>query len=108
MKKRLNGLCAAVVAAGVIALILATFSGDAVAEREKPDSGQKDVILVRCSTDGLKFTTTAYQGSTAAPGRRSESCPETLSLLLKDGFSIFHVAHSDIDADYLVYTLLRG
>lgn len=107
MRRRASVVLAAVVAAGVVALTSAAFSRNAIAEQEKPTTRGKDVILVRCSTGGMNFTTTAYQGSAATPSRRSESCPETLSILLKDGFSIFHVAHSDIDADYLVYTLLR-
>jgi hypothetical protein len=107
MRRRTRVVLAAAVAAGVIALISATLSSNVIAEQEKPATRGKDVILVRCSTSGMNFTTTAYQGSAAAPSRRSESCPETLSILLRDGFTIFHVAHSDIDADYLVYTLLR-
>lgn len=64
-----------------------------------------EVILLRCKT-GADFAVVAYQGSASAPSKKSNSCPETLSLLLKDGFVIHDVGHS-VDVDFVVYTLMR-
>jgi hypothetical protein len=107
MAKRRNVILTALLATALLALLLGTVSHEAVAEKRKFTPDGRDVVLIRCSTEGLHFTTTAYQGSTVAPDKRAENCPETISLLLKEGFTIFHTAHSDVDSDYLVYTMLR-
>ena len=66
-----------------------------------------DVIMMRCATDGPTFRVTGFGGSTQAPGKKAEVCPEELSLLLRDGFTIRDVGHSDVDKKYVVYTLTR-
>jgi len=66
-----------------------------------------DVVMVRCATSGSAISVGAYQGSASAPTRRSESCPETLSLLKRDGFSIESISVFDQESDYLVFTLVR-
>ena len=72
-----------------------------------PRSPSGEVILMRCNTGGKVFFTAAYQGSSTAPSKRSDECPENLSLLLKEGFSIRDIGHYDFENDFVVYTLIR-
>ena len=72
---------------------------------EKPFGG--DVIMMRCVTDGPRFAVTGFDGSSQAPGKKSDSCAEELSLLLREGFTVRDVGHSDVDKKYLVVTLTR-
>lgn len=72
---------------------------------EKPFGG--DVIMMRCVTDGPRFAVTAFEGSSQAPGKKSDSCAEELSLLLRGGFTVRDVGHSDVDKKYVVVTLTR-
>ena len=67
-----------------------------------------DVIMMRCSVTGSAFNVKAYQGSTTTPAKRTESCPETLSLPHKDGFSVVGTGHHDFDTDFVVFTLTRN
>ncbi|MDX1388452.1 MAG: hypothetical protein R3344_04650 [Acidobacteriota bacterium] len=64
-----------------------------------------DFVMIRCGT-GTQFAVTAYQGSAAAPSKRSATCPQVLSDLTKDGFMIHDVGYS-LEADVAVYTLTR-
>ena len=65
-----------------------------------------DVVMMRCAT-GSDFGVKAYEGSPAAPAKRSGKCPETLSLLLQDGFEIESVGYFDHDDRFITYTLIR-
>ena len=94
----LGGLCVLVATMGVV-----TLSNGAA---PKASGTSAEVIMLRCDTDA-NFTVKAYLGSTKAPAKRSDSCPETLSLLMRGGFHVLNVSHSDHDADFVVYTLLR-
>jgi len=85
--------------------------GDTVAQaqRESPKAGgQTEVVMVRCTTNSSDFSVSAYRGSSGAPGKRGETCPEVLSQLLKDGFVVTDVGHYDRDSDYAVFLLSRG
>lgn len=66
-----------------------------------------DVIMMRCATDDARFAVTAFRGSSQAPGKKADICAEELSLLLRDGFAIRNVGHSDVDKKYVVFTLAR-
>ena len=65
-----------------------------------------DVVLMRCAT-GSDFGIKAYEGSPSAPAKRSGRCPETLALLLADGFSIESIGYFDQDDKFIAYTLIR-
>jgi hypothetical protein len=65
-----------------------------------------DVVMMRCAT-GSDFGIKAYEGSPSAPAKRSGKCPETLSLLLHDGFKIESVGYFDQDDKFIAYTLIR-
>lgn len=75
------------------------------ADDAKPFRG--DVIMMRCATDDAGFAVTGFTGSSQAPGKKSDLCPEELSLLLREGFAIRNVGHSDVDKKYVVLTLTR-
>ena len=107
MSNRIHLAFTAALTVALFVLAVVFVSDDAVADLPDTTAADgKDVILLRCET-AKEFKVTAFEGSPAAPARRSDSCPEALSLLLKGGFEIRHVAHADTDAHYLVYTLLR-
>ena len=76
-------------------------------ERRSTSAPRGDVILMRGDTGGLKFSVTAYEKSTAAPTKKTESCSENLSLLMKDGFVIRDIGHHDQEKDFVIYTLVR-
>lgn len=81
----------------------------AQAQRESPKAGgQTEVVMVRCTTNTSDFSVSAYRGSSGAPGKRGETCPEVLSQLLKDGFVITNIGHYDTNSDYAVFLLSRG
>ena len=90
----LGGLCALAATMGVVTL----------SDGAGPKESAAEVIMMRCSTDGSSFPVKAYHGSTNAPAKRSDSCPETLSLLMRAGFHVLNVSYSDHDADFVVYS----
>ena len=49
----------------------------------------------------------AYEGSPSAPTKKSGKCPETLALLLQDGFTIQSVGYFDQDDKFIAYTLIH-
>ena len=77
------------------------------ADETPPSAPAADVIMLRCSIDGSDFRVTAYEGSPAAPVKKSNQCPEELSLLLKERFVIRDVIRSDFEKKFVVYTLVR-
>jgi hypothetical protein len=81
--------------------------GGAAAQTPKA-AGQSEVVMIRCSTTTSDFSVSAYRGSSGAPGKRGENCPEVLSQLLRDGYAISDVGHYDKDSDYVVFLLTRG
>jgi hypothetical protein len=94
----------AVVLVAVGVLLVATFSERAAAQQETA-TGAPDFVMIRCGT-GPQFPVKGYQGSAAAPSKRSASCPQVLSDLKKDGFSIRDVGYS-LEVDMVVFTLMR-
>jgi hypothetical protein len=66
-----------------------------------------DIVMVRCDSAGASFNVTGFLGSTAAPSKKSKSCPETLALLMKDGFSVEDIGHYDLKTSFVLYTLVR-
>jgi hypothetical protein len=68
---------------------------------------KNEVIMLRCDPRASGFAVTAYSHSQAAPARRVDNCPETLSTLNRDGFHVLDIARFDVDGGYLVYTLVR-
>jgi hypothetical protein len=100
-----------VLAAGVLLLgigwaALLSSSPSAVAQPAPPPRG--DVVLIACTGSGTDFKLTAYQGSPGTPAKKSGSCAENLSVLIKDGFLLRDVGQNDADRTGLVvYTLVR-
>jgi hypothetical protein len=93
------GTCAVVM---VTALPRSTPAGEPSTVRK---ARAVDVVMMRCRTTG-DFPVVVYRGSSAAPTKRSESCPESLAQLFKEGFSIRDVGYSE-DAETVIYTLKR-
>lgn len=97
------------VAAIVIAVSLAgvALSRRAVAQEPSIRAGHPrgDVVMLRCGTSG-RFVVAAYQGSTGAPTKKSDQCPQALSDLLKDGFKLDSRGY-DHEAETVVFTLMR-
>lgn len=87
------------------ALALTFFSLPPSAETESDPVDQ--VIMIRCTTDASTFPVTAYQGSANTPAKRADNCPEVLAHLLRGGYEIANVGYSQVDANFVVYTLLR-
>lgn len=99
---------------GVLAVALAitafmTFSPSSSAQApamEKPS--KSEIIMMRCKVGGSAFAIAAYKGSSGTPGQQPGSCPDNLSLLMKDGFEIRDIGHyDDVDTVFVLYTLVR-
>ena len=85
-------------------LAIALWSG---ATQSKNESKITDVVMVRCALDS-SFSVMAYQGSPAAPARKSDNCPEQLSILSKEGFTLVDTGYFDAkDQQWVVHTLSR-
>lgn len=99
-------LVAAAAGAAAAALVLTLFGSAPGAARAEtvPEGG--DVVMLRCAVHA-EFPVQGYQGSPAAPSRRTGSCPASLALLAKDGFRILETARFDQDGDFLVFVLAR-
>ena len=97
----------------VLAFLFLLAGGAAVglfqgAGAQSPDHvATNDVVMIRCDANEKTFVVRAYGGSQAAPAKKSDSCPQALSLLKKDGFVVESVGYFDEDDDYIVYTLVR-
>jgi hypothetical protein len=102
MKRWIEVLPMAALIAICIALAAGTLSHEATAQQERAGG---DVILMRCKAVG-DFSVTGFSGSSGAPTKQSNSCPEALSLLGKDGFRKEKVSLSE-DANFLVFILVR-
>ena len=107
MRKRL--VIALPVLLAVLGLVvLVTLPQSATAE-VLPGAGQPpkgDIVMMSCRTGPSAFTVSSYQGSTAVPPKKTDSCPQTLSDLVREGFTIRHIGVTD-DVDFFVYTLER-
>lgn len=80
--------------------------GQSEGPRDRPSRG--DVVIMRCSVGSADLAVTAYQGNSSTPAKRSASCAESISALMKDGFVIRDVGHYDDEKlGFVVYTLLR-
>ena len=67
-----------------------------------------DVVILRCSVVGADLPVTAYQGGPSTPGKKSTSCVESLSSLMKEGFTIRDTGHYDDEKmGFVVFTMLR-
>ena len=104
MKKGLAFAALAAMTALGLALIV-TLPREAVAQPSAQASGA-DVVMMRCESRSQGFFVTSYQGSTAAPSKKTDNCPQTLSDLQGDGFTIRHIGYSQ-EADFYVFTLAR-
>ena len=103
-RTRVAALSAAVV---VVALLLFSSSLFVAAGSQTARAG-KDVIMMRCNTTDADFTASGYKGNSGTPAKRSNSCSENISQLLKDGFVIQDIGHYDMEkAGYLVVTMTR-
>ena len=77
-------------------------------QSEKSARSPRDVVMMRCNTTDADFTATGYKGNSGTPAKRSNSCSENISQLLKDGFVIQDIGHYDMEkAGYLVVTMTR-
>lgn len=98
---------AAVLVVGVLAAILVSTRTIAEEPRATP-AGRGDVVLIRCDVLGTEPVVGAFQSNSGAPVKRSASCAESLSILLKDGFTFRDIGLSTGDkAGFVVYTLTR-
>jgi hypothetical protein len=90
---------------------LSALFGESAAQ-PPPDSlrstGQAEFVMLRCSTTSSDFSVLAYRGSSAAPSKKGENCPEVLAQLARDGFVVANVGHYDWDSDYATFLLSRG
>lgn len=97
------------VAAGIAALLLvALAAGLALTTRDAAAADpprRGDVVMLRCDPVGLRVV--KYKGSTETPGKKSDSCPQAISLLLRDGFKISSVGYGDEETEFALFTLLR-
>ena len=85
-------------------LAVAIWSG---ATQSRSDRAGKDVIMIRCALDS-SFSVKAYQGSPATPAAKSNNCPEQLSVLAQDGFTVLSTGYFDArDQQWVVHTLSR-
>ena len=64
-----------------------------------------DVVMMRCGLT-TSFSVTSYQGSVSAPTRKGSTCPQVLSEVLKEGFTIQKIAVSQ-DAETVAFILVR-
>jgi hypothetical protein len=109
MRKGTAWLVVAVATLVGMSLTLYALSSEATAQETRVEARTEgvDVVMLRCGTGGATFSVQAYQGSPAAPSKKSDSCPETLSLLRRDGFTLSTVGYNDEDGDFVVFTLMR-
>ncbi len=102
MNRTVRRVIAVLVMTVAVITIVSIWAGQTAAQ----DAGAApDFVMIRCGT-GSQFAVTAYQGSAAAPSKRSATCPQVLADLKKDGFSIRDAGYS-LEADVAVYTLMR-
>lgn len=91
---------------GLLSIFVAAIaSGMLAATASAGESGETDVVILRCRL-ATEIAVVSYAASTGAPAKKSDSCAQALSQLLKDGFRIKQYGISD-GTDYAVYTLLR-
>jgi hypothetical protein len=103
---RRAALALAVLAAvSIAAQLLLDLPGQHTAAASPQRKG--DIVMVRCDSAGASFNVTGFLGSTAAPPKKSKSCPETLALLMRDGFSVEDSGHYDLKTSFVLYTLVR-
>ena len=63
------------------------------------------MVLLKCDSG---FKVTLYQGNTSAPTKKSGDCAESVSRLVREGFTITNVGHYDRQqAPFTVYTFVR-
>ena len=105
-RTRVAALSAAVV---VVALLLFSSSLFVTSgQTGKSGRASRDVVMMRCNTTDADFTASGYKGNSGTPAKRSNSCSENISQLLKDGFVIQDIGHYDMEkAGYLVVTMTR-
>lgn len=99
---------AAALAAAIVGV--AALMGDSAAETSPASDGgrgQAELVMVRCNSTSPDFTVVAFRGSSGAPSKKGETCPEVLSQLMRDGFVVADVGHYDVDGDYVLYLLSR-
>ena len=92
-----------VLGVGLLAALSAFWLPGAAAQEA---GGQIDVVMLRCAT-GSDFAIKAFRGSTNAPTKKTNSCPENVALLIQQGFSIESVGYFDDGDNFIAYTLIR-
>lgn len=110
MKKSRLVALAGVLLVGLALAVGAVISRASLAQTESATlrAAKGDVVLIRCETSAADLHVSAYQGSTAAPPKKSSGCAESVSLLLKDGFAIRDMGrYTDETKGYMVITLIR-
>lgn len=94
------------IAVGIAASLLLVASKSTAQETSALDtSRQTTTIMMRCVATS-DFRVVAFKGSTGATSQKGSDCPEVLSWLAREGYTIRDSAFS-LDADYVVYTLVR-
>ncbi len=98
-----------IAAAGLAAVLLAALVAARAASSQDASAAEPverdDVVMLRCDPVGLKVV--KYLGSTESPAQKSDSCPQAISLLLRDGFRIKSVGYGDEETEFALFTLLR-
>lgn len=102
-------LAGGVLALGIGAAALVSSSSSAIAQPHPAGPPPKgDVVLLGCSGGGSEFKLTAYQGSAGTPAKKSGSCAENLSVLIKEGFVVRDIGQNDAEKiGLVVFTLVR-
>ena len=102
-------LAACVLVVGIGVATLVSSSSTASAQPLPPGPPPKgDVVLIGCVGGGADFKLTAYQGSAGTPAKKSGSCAENLSVLMKEGFALRDIGQNQADKSGLVvFTLVR-
>ena len=107
MSRDVRNVLLGVAVAAIVGIAVGVSISGAQAEDIAPAARAVDIVLIRCGTDSAKLSLTAYEGSTRAPARKSDSCSENISLVLREGFTIKDIGHYDLESDYMLITLVK-
>jgi len=98
----------ALASGAVVVVAVLVFSSSLFVTSGESRRQGNDVVMMRCNTADATFEATGYQGNSGTPSKRSNTCTENISQLLKDGFAIQDIGHYDMEkAGYVVITMVR-
>lgn len=105
----IRSMLGVVIVAAVAATVAVVLSATTRAQetRTAAEGGRGgEVVMLQCRVASGSITVSSYQASTEAPAKRTDSCSQTLSELMRNGFTIQHQGLSQ-EATYAFYMLLR-